>query len=235
MNLAKSKVILKKINTLHENILLSGSMSKIEKDLFIDYVKELYELVLEEEESSDHSNSGKWSEEKVAEVEIERKVVDDIRNTSSHQVQELPKEAPKYQQVEAQAPPRNGNGYASNALKEIPVETVKKPEKSIDPAIESLFTDDSIEHSSYRFSQSPISDISKGMGINEKILTINQLFNRDQQEFNYIATKLNYFNTFSEACSYLKTEVAPKFDWASETNRAKAIDFIRLVRRKYSS
>ena len=51
MNLTKSKVVLKKINTFHDQILLSGQMSKIEKDLFLDYLREMYDLIIENNEN----------------------------------------------------------------------------------------------------------------------------------------------------------------------------------------
>jgi len=227
MNLTKSKVVLKKINTFHDQILLSGQMSKIEKDLFLDYLREMYDLIIENNENINEislqplkhldiieDNTLEVKEEKIIDSKEEKLPKDDN-----------PEESKLYPKM---------NGRAKEDPKSGVVEEVSVGDKKVNPGIESLFADESIESLSYRLSHTPISDVTKAMGINEKILIINRLFDKDQQEFNYVTAKLNYFNSFEEACNYLKTEVAVKYDWDSVAKRSKAIDFIRLVRRKYA-
>lgn len=248
MNLAKSKVVLKKINTLHDNILLSGKVSRIEKDLFLDYLRDLYAVVLEEAQvvmetplmvkenivvknpEPELTTKSEPYQDRIPEQEV-KKSEPKIEKVKEKVV--IPE--PQYEMVEVSQSDYNTNGHIIEKTRPEQVDLPKKETKKVNPAIASLFNDESIDQQAYRFSHSPITDISKAMGINEKILTVNQLFNKDQQEFNYVATKLNYFNTFDEACEYLRTEVATKYDWSSDKNRSKAIDFIRLVRRKYTS
>ena len=233
MNLSKSKVVLKKINTLHDNILLSGTMSKIEKDLFLDYLRDMYELILEKDEDSEVESSHPLQmvrQKNPAQSQTgPNEVVEQIEEVVVEE-----KEDPQYEMVEVAEEYGRANGHAIEGPVQLVKETVTTS-KAVSAEIENLFNEESINQHSYRFSQTPIIDISKAMGINEKILTINQLFNKDQQEFNYVAAKLNYFNTFEEASQFLKTEVAEKYKWDAESKRAEAIDFIRLVSRKYAS
>ena len=244
MNLAKSKVILKKIKTLHDNIELGEGMSKIEKDLFLDYLKELYEIVLDGKHKKEKkpkyslvsdlkkSSSTKDKENNVNEFErlVEKEDVKTKKPKASEQEMVEIEETTSNATLE---PKPNGvhKESSQNGINEGTTSTVS----SIDPEILALFDEEIIDKTSYRFSQTPISDISKAMGINERILTVNLLFNKDQQDFNYVAAKLNYFNTFAEASNYLKTEIADKYEWAHNTKRSKAIEFIKLVRRKYNS
>lgn len=252
MNLAKSKVILKKINTLHENIELGEGMSKIEKDLFLDYIKELYEIVLDSKSKKDKKSKHTSLEKEmkavaptpkiteVPKVEVMPTPIDNTKVVSAVIDPELeivksepatmstaqPEPASQASGVHNPAPPR----YTSKPA----AAPVSSPIKKVDPEIAALFDQTEMDKTSYRFSQTPIADITKAMGINERILTVNLLFNKDQQDFNYVTSKLNYFPTFEEASTYLMNEVADKYEWASGTKRSKAIDFIKLVRRKYN-
>jgi len=234
MNLAKSKVILKKINTLHDNIVLGEGMSKIEKDLFLDYIKELYEIVLDGKQKKEKKGKKaldaeyKRSHEKVEKKEEVKDVVVNavIEEVPDLNIPELRTSVPS--KTSAAMPNGIHSDGSSKTSDDVTITT-------IDPEISALFDEELIDKTAYRFSQTPISDITKAMGINERILTVNLLFNKDQQDFNYVATKLNYFNSFEEASNYLRSEVAGKYDWANNAKKSKAIEFIKLIRRKYNS
>ena len=96
-----------------------------------------------------------------------------------------------------------------------------------------LFNLDESADMSSRFSQLPISDISKSMGINDKILTKNELFGGDSIKFDRVMSELNSFNTYEQAKNYLMKGIAAELDWGSERKRRKAEVFIKLVKRKY--
>jgi hypothetical protein len=236
MNLAKSKVVLKKINTLYESLELGDEISKIEKDLLLDYVKELYEAVLELP-----SKKGK-KYKKSLEHEMKKKA------RSEHEMEFIPipesekvkkKIEPAFEEViDTVANTKSSNGIHSkiSSVDNAPTNAVLTPVNNpVSPEIENLFDPAKLNQSDYRFSQTPITDITKAMGINEKLLMINLLFNKDQQDFNYVASKLHYFNTFEEASKYLKSEVAGKYDWSHVDKKEKAIEFIKLIKRKYVS
>lgn len=49
MNFLKSKVVLKKINALHESAeAFNNTSSKLERDLLLHYLRELYEIIAED-------------------------------------------------------------------------------------------------------------------------------------------------------------------------------------------
>jgi hypothetical protein len=97
----------------------------------------------------------------------------------------------------------------------------------------SLFDIDSASDLKSRFSQLPISDIGKSMGINDRILTLNELFSGDQLRFNQVIAELNRMKSFDEAKDYLVKGIANENDWASPSKSAKAEVFIKLIRRRY--
>ena len=81
MNLAKSKVVLKKINTLYESLELGDEISKIEKDLLLDYVKELYESVLDLPSKKDKKK--KSLESRIKKKEKEKKELNFISESET--------------------------------------------------------------------------------------------------------------------------------------------------------
>ncbi|MDG2449599.1 MAG: hypothetical protein P8M34_08165 [Saprospiraceae bacterium] len=246
MDLAKSKVVLKKINSLYQSLELGDEISKIEKDLLLDYVKELYESVLDlpskkgkkHKKSLDQISKKKEKPETVFQPIPEAKV-DLIKKPKKSVLRdELEEVDASFDNIEPHTPTSNGvQGILGSAEPSSTTATSSNtsPSVSVAPEIENLFDSSVLDKSDYRFSQTPISDITKAMGINEKLLMINLLFNKDQQDFNYVASKLNYFHNFEEASKYLKTEVAAKYKWSHVDKKEKAIEFIKLIKRKYLS
>ena len=240
MNLAKSKLVLKKINNLYDSLELGDEISKIEKDLLLDYIKELYEMVIQIENKKDKKSKNP--------IELEKSFKKKEKKKNQIRTEEVEESIPSspvkenievtFEEVLAESEPiiekisSNGNGVHLKA--EPIVNSAPSPIKKVSPELESLFDESIINQVDYRFSQTPITDITKAMGINERLLIINLLFNKDQQDFNYITSKLNYFNSFDEATQYLKSEVADKYDWANVEKREKAIEFIKLIKRKYA-
>ncbi|MEE9373878.1 MAG: hypothetical protein V3V00_12580 [Saprospiraceae bacterium] len=242
MNLAKSKVVLKKINTLYQSIELSDEISKIEKDLLRDYVKELYESVLEvspkkvKKNKKSFGNEDKKEKKKARETEIANGKDEILGRKIEITASEVELEEATFDIIDTGVQSSNGFHQAATSVLPIPqpASTISEVAK-VSPDIERLFDPSILSHADYRFSQSPIADITKAMGINERLLIVNLLFNKDQQDFNYVAQKLNYFSTFEEASQFLKIEVAQKYEWGNSSKKEKAIDFIKLVKRKYIS
>ena len=96
-----------------------------------------------------------------------------------------------------------------------------------------LFEELAIVDVSDRLSMTPISDLSKAMGINEKIFTVRELFNKDQDLYNKTIADLNRCATFEEAKTYLIQGVASANQWDDPSKSKKATNFIRLVQRRF--
>lgn len=97
-----------------------------------------------------------------------------------------------------------------------------------------LFLFKKVEDLSEKLESSPIDNIQKALGLNERILTQNELFKGDKNSFDSAIQKLNEMNHFDEVKAYLCQEIIPKYDWAHEDRMKKAQEFIKLVKRKYS-
>lgn len=87
---------------------------------------------------------------------------------------------------------------------------------------------------SEKLESTQIDNIQKALGLNERILTQNELFRGDKNSFDTVLQKLNDMNHFDEVKTYLCDEVIPEYDWTNEKRIKKAQEFIKLVKRKYS-
>ncbi len=106
-------------------------------------------------------------------------------------------------------------------------------EEEIDEAMEELFNIEDSDDLSGKFASSPIADLKKAMGLNEKILTINELFNGNASEYDKTMADLNELAGFDEAKHMLVMGAAKQYEWSSEKKKKKAMHFIKLIRRRY--
>ncbi|MEO6189031.1 MAG: hypothetical protein ABIO44_00365 [Saprospiraceae bacterium] len=79
----------------------------------------------------------------------------------------------------------------------------------------------------------PLSDIKFGMGLNEKILAQNELFNGDKAAFEEIIQKLNECSDFNKAKAFLCNNVIPKYNWTNSSKEKTVDTFIKLVKRRH--
>ncbi len=70
-------------------------------------------------------------------------------------------------------------------------------------------------------------DLKTLIGINDKILYVNELFGKDHNAFDAAITKINELATFSEAKEWIDEEIAPAYLWDKENNVVE--DFYTLV------
>jgi len=71
------------------------------------------------------------------------------------------------------------------------------------------------------------------MGINERILTINELFHGNQQLYQQVVNHLNSLDSYDLAVEYLATGVAAENKWGNKKRKMKAEVFLNLVKRRY--
>ncbi|MCB0643443.1 MAG: hypothetical protein KDC44_17455, partial [Phaeodactylibacter sp.] len=100
--------------------------------------------------------------------------------------------------------------------------------------VEELFESSKAKELSEKLGELPIPDLTKAMGLNEKIFTINELFDGDQNKFNSVLQVLNGLHTYEQAKEYLVSEVVDTFDWTDKSKKKKAKNFIKLIRRRYN-
>jgi len=86
---------------------------------------------------------------------------------------------------------------------------------------------------SEKFSNLPIQDIGRAMGLNERILVTNDLFHGSVQALEEVLKTLNQFETFDQAKAFLSTNIADKYQWSDPVRIERARTFIKLVKRRY--
>lgn len=85
---------------------------------------------------------------------------------------------------------------------------------------------DSLQHS-------PISDLKTAIGINERFIFIQHLFNGDAAVFHNAVEKINSCESLQAAMQYLDSEFVGKYSW--KTNGEPVRHFVELIERRFSA
>ena len=260
MNINKVKKQLKKINNLVEAIEGEGKASSIEKDLLKSYVQDLYEKITtgKHETASAPAPQPVVKQEAVAKnivqeptlvaapVSIPEPVVEKSIFAEAPAPIAVPEVKPvvKLEPVLADAIDVPNipatNGYAPSVQPSIEstvteIEEVQSETSPLSSEVLELFSDVAIADLSDRLANMPIKDLSKSMGLNERVFTVNELFAGNNQLFNEIIQHLNGLTSFTEAKEFLGRGIAEDQNWTSDYKVKKAAKFIQLVRRRYLS
>ncbi|MBK7409732.1 MAG: hypothetical protein IPL49_03515 [Saprospirales bacterium] len=207
MDFQKAGILLEKIHALYKNMSADAeSVSEIEKDLMRAYLRQFYEHFLPHEEAEPQQLSPPLPPERKEQRKVE------VLKAVEVEVPEPPKEQPV---VEKPARKAVTGGDKQD--------------------IDTLFEHHQATELSEKLSELPIQDLSKAMGLNERIFTINELFDGDQEAFKQAVQVLNGFHSFEEAKNYLVQEIAIQYNWAQTDKKNKAKNFIKLVRRRYNA
>lgn len=75
-------------------------------------------------------------------------------------------------------------------------------------------------------------DIRNAIGINDKYLFLNELFNNHKSNYEEALDKLNHFSTVDQAEDWIRTKIAPAHKWDKED--ATVESFYTIVRRYFS-
>lgn len=78
----------------------------------------------------------------------------------------------------------------------------------------------------------PIKDLRKAIGINDRYLYINELFNGDEAMFERSVKTLNQFSILPEAEFWMQRELRIKLGWKEDNILVQ--QFVQLVRRRFS-
>lgn len=261
MDLQKSKTLLDKINALFKNI--NGdprNVSSIERDLMKSYVLHFYEAITEMPTVSSlnapvppQNLEAKPTEPKITLRRPEPAQVAPLQEPAPE-----PAKPPQPTPIPSPPPPPAVvMAVPEPAVEQAPVLPPPpiKPEPIVvapppappappapvavvqdfngDPEMEELFSFKTATELSEKLSQLPIEDIKRAMGINERISTQNELFGGDANAFDSTVSTLNQLRSYEEAKKHLILHVANKYNWLSKEKKAKAKDFIKLVKRRY--
>ncbi|OPZ98520.1 MAG: hypothetical protein BWY70_01203 [Bacteroidetes bacterium ADurb.Bin408] len=107
------------------------------------------------------------------------------------------------------------------------IEKFKTDSQSINDKIAQSKSDASL---SAKMKESPVADLKKAIGINEKFRFVNELFEGNLSDYNATIEKLNTIGNAPDALKYLG-ELAAKYKWAPESNSLSNLK--DLIRRRY--
>ncbi len=228
MDFQKAKILSQKINRHLEIISLDNKISSIERDLMLQYIREFYEIFLNETD--------------VPSPKVEKKLYTPPPTIVPPPPKPKPKpvivEPPKPKKVSppppvVKAPPPVVEKPKPTPVYVPPPKPKPAPKKALNAEQEELFEYKEAKEISEKLSQSKIKDLNKAMGINDKLHYINELFGKDNKAFDQAITALNGLNSFEEAKVFISEKVALKYDWTNKQKKKKAMEFIKLVRRRY--
>ncbi len=81
-------------------------------------------------------------------------------------------------------------------------------------------------------SAGPIKDLKKAIGINDRFLYINDLFEGDESAFDRSVKIINGFSIWPEAEYWIRRELKKKLGWKEDSESVQQFD--QLVRRRFS-
>ena len=82
-----------------------------------------------------------------------------------------------------------------------------------------------------QFGEQKILDLTKEIGLNERFLLTQNLFNGDAVLFEKTINRLNNCSSKEEALAFFKNDLAKTFDWNLKSTMVKK--FIKLIERRY--
>jgi hypothetical protein len=82
-----------------------------------------------------------------------------------------------------------------------------------------------------RLKKQPIKDLRESIGLNQKFLFMNELFQGENTAYNEALEKLNSFPGFNEARAYIVAELSEKYHWNGDSEFVQS--FMELVERRY--
>ncbi|MEM9820335.1 MAG: hypothetical protein AAF985_04665 [Bacteroidota bacterium] len=258
MNLQQAKIILEKINRLYQSITLDSNVDIHEQELMLSYIRQFYTSFSgnsEDLKGASHRIVKPVQTTPVPPVSpppvntpptpppvpkvvkdeappvvpvVKKPVVEEAPKASTPPPVSSPAPAPKVVKKEAPiatTPPKPTPPKARPA--------VTKIAPKVEEEFETLFEHREAKELSDKLAQTPIRDLTKAISINEKILAVQELFDKDGDAYAKAIGQLNGFKNFDEAKPFL-TQLAKTYKWTTKARSKKAKVFIKLIRRRYN-
>ena len=219
----KITVLVEKISYLLKSIESQGQVSKIDKDLMVNYVKELYETTLQVQTS-------------------------DSQNYNQHTNQQAPQYPPSNEQQSNYYPPNfqnkpsngnaaspNGNGNSLNnnsngssrkSISEMlnEIHSVEKP--SINESMKA-----GPQGLADKLKQTPIKELSTYVSLNKRFAFINLLFNGDAMKYDDALTFIDQCKSYQESMAYVQNKIMKEYKWKEDDDLVS--EFLSLVLRRF--
>jgi hypothetical protein len=236
--------LLKKINEQHERVRKSeSSIPQPEMDVILQNLRQLYEAVL-----MLHQDNALTTLDEMHSV-VEQKILAEKRALELKQSQQKQEEVAPVEVHPVVVE------IAEAAASEEEVKTEKQKAKKISgnlntslfenvPTLGGKFSNEETLHSkiagktaehtlSKHLHHKPVSDLKAAIGINEKFLFINKLFEGKLQEYTEAIERINKCVNLGAAKSIIEGELAEKYNWENDSEPVR--EFLDLVERRFIS
>ena len=80
--------------------------------------------------------------------------------------------------------------------------------------------------------ETPVKDLRKAIGINDRFLFINDLFRGDENMYERSIKTINSFNIYAEAEYWISRELKTKLGWSNDQPTVRSFD--QLIKRRFS-
>ncbi len=254
MDLLKAKIYLDKINREYARMSKDPeTIARIDMDIMLSYVRDLYDAFLSEKSPEHHIASN--IQRKPIDFSPERPQPKPITPPKTivreeHARPAPPEEAPKpvspppapvvpTTTIEI-VPPTHFKERPTVRIEnepEMPITNQEPPKPQhtnrYNQELETLFEFKEAKELSEKLSNLPISDLKKGIGLNDRLLFQRELFAADNNAFDSTLASLNSFSNFENAKLYLIDHCAVRFSWMEKNRVEIAKSFIKFVRRRY--
>ena len=257
MNWHKANQALSNIRRLLKVFENSEELSAIERDLLLRRIQDLYEIVLDATPSSTETKVVKplrstppapeKTTPKVVETpkqEISKqetpKIVEQPKKTTRESAPIINKPTIEQTRVPKVEKPKTPEIQLPKKQVSEPVKVMTTPappttslSKEEEEMIQELFEFKTASDLSEKLSESPIHDLTTSMSINELFITVSELFKGNKPQYDAVIHKLNNFDNFEQAKTYMINELITEYDWLNKKKIKSAKDFIKKVRRRY--
>ena len=168
----------------------------------------------------------------VAKAEV---VMEEIKPEIRPQVME--EEPVIAQVVKAKSKNESQLDFHFDPMNEIPTFSQYKMGKEVNEAVEQQQSlNDRLKENRtevmHAIKDTPIKDLRKGIGINDRFVFINELFRGDEAMYERSIKTINSFNIYQEAEYWMNRELKIKLGW--DDTREIVDHFYNLVRRRFS-
>ncbi|WP_052599692.1 hypothetical protein [Aureispira sp. CCB-QB1] len=257
MNLQNVKQKLEKVNRFYDYLNANQEIiSRVDHDALIASIRELYDACFDEATakvattSTQEVHKTTTPTQKTREKEAKKRpklvfnTADPSPTTEKTGNEVTPNKSPKSTVKEepiVEQPKETTPTETKPAVEQETPKAEKQVETPKDSTTSTAFNEDYEElfifkeatDLSQKLSATPLSDLNKALGLNEKFLYINELFGGDVAKFQAAIKVLNDEKDFDSARLYIESELADTYNWMKKVKKPIAKDFVKLVRRRY--
>ena len=228
----KADRLLRRITTLHEQLRQDDddSPSRLERDLMLGYLRELYAVYTELDEPKEEPAQKKEDAPERA----------SSPPTTVTQQPHNPTTQPPPPVPSVPVPPPPAPTFTAHTARVEPVVSDRPapnppqptPAPNLSPEVQDLFEEKDQSGIAGRMMRQRVTDLNRALSINNRVLFANKLFDGNDGLNDALKT-LNLRGSFANAKPLL-IDLAQQHDWTREDRQETAREFIDLVRRRYA-